>query len=302
MEISPRKCTAMLLLLALAFSTTVQAEDSGVVSVPPINTPATSQQLPGKIIWHDLVTTNVSASQRFYADLFGWQYNAYVLGNETYYVISHRGKPVGGIVPLTAQQAAGNDNQWVSYISVPDVAQATGFVKENGGKVLLEPMKFRQQGELAVFTDPEGAVFGVLNSTSGDPADGRSQAGEWGWADLLAKDPQRAINFYQGIADYSAKKYAKGSPGDDFYLLTGKVPRAGVATIPAGKQAPEILPNWLPYILVSDVNAAVVQTPKLGGRVILNPASQVYNGRLAVIADPGGAVLGLIELKLKNKH
>lgn len=302
MEISLRKRNTVLLFFVILFCTAAHAADQGTVSVPPINAPATSQQISGKIIWHDLVTINVKTSQQFYKELFGWQFKAFVSGKDTYIYISRNGKAIGGIVPLSKQEAAKNENQWVSYISVADVAQATQFVKKNGGKVLLEPQKFEQQGELAVFTDPEGAVFGVLKSASGDPVDGRIQAGQWGWADLMVKNPQQAIKFYRGIANYGVKKYRRDQNTNDYYLISNKLARAGVAAIPGGKQAPQILPNWLPYIIVSNINAAVVKTTKLGGRVILKPASQVYHGRLAVIADPGGAALGLIEIKNAKKN
>lgn len=302
MEMSLRKSNIVLLFLALAFCANLKAEASSALSVPPINTPETSHKYPGKIIWHDLATADVKAAQQFYWKMFGWRFKRYGSGNNTYISIYYKGRLVGGVVALAPKEATENDNQWVSYLSVSDVAQATQYVKNNGGKVLVEPMNFEQQGELAVFTDPEGALFGVLNSSSGDPADGHSRFGEWAWADLLVKNPQRAIKFYQGIADYAAKQYPGDSKSNDYYLYTNNVARAGVAGIPAGKQAPKILPNWLPYILVPDVNAMVTKTPKLGGEVLLKPDTQIFSGKLAVIADPTGAALGLIQVTQTAKN
>lgn len=297
-----REVGTVFLLVSMFFCHAVYAETVRQVSVPPINTQATSQQIPGKIIWHDLATDNVTVAQQFYWKLFGWQFKQYGSGNDAYIYIYYKGKPVGGIVPLAPKQAAENENQWVSYLSVPNVAQATQFVKKNGGKVLVEPMKFEKQGELAVFADPEGALFGVLNSSSGDPADGHSRIGGWAWADLMVKNPQRAIEFYQGIANYEVKQYPGDPQGNDFYLYTNKVARAGVTGIPTGKQAPAILPNWLPYILVPDVHAMVAKTPTLGGKVLLKPDTQIYGGKLAVIADPTGAALGLIQITQTAKN
>lgn len=302
MEILRRKSNIVLLFLVVAFLATVKAEASSALSVPYINTPETSHKYPGKIIWHDLATNNVTAAQQFYWKLFGWQFKQYGSGNDTYIYIYYKGKPVGGIVPLAPKQAAENENQWVSYLSVADVVQTTQFVKKNGGKVLVEPMKFEKQGELAVFTDPEGALFGVLNSSSGDPADGHSRIGGWAWADLMVKNPRQAMKFYQGIANYQVKQYPGDAQGSDYYLYTNKVARAGVTGIPTGKQAPAILPNWLPYILVPDVHAMVAKTSTLGGKVLLKPDTQIYGGRLAVIADPTGAALGLIQVTQTAKN
>lgn len=294
------KYSAGLSLILLAFCSVSQAGEVGTLSVPPINPSPTSQQIPGKIIWHDLATTNIKATQQFYTDLLGWRFKVYGSGKDTYYLISHRGKPVGGLVPLTTKQAAENHNQWVSYISVPDVAQASQYVKTNGGMVLLDTTPFKHQGELAVFADPEGALFGVLNSSSGDPADGASQPGEWVWADLMVNNPKQAIKFYQGIATYAVKIDARHPKAKEYYLYKNKLPRAAIIPLPSGKYAPKVLPNWLPYIYVTNIAAAVVKTTKLGGSIILNPATQIYGGKLAIIADPGGAAVGLVELRKKQ--
>jgi len=39
--------------------------------------------------------------------------------------------------------------------------------------------KFPKRGEQAVFADPEGAVFGVMKSSSGDPPDFLGRARDW---------------------------------------------------------------------------------------------------------------------------
>lgn len=297
------RMTGMSLVLALFMcSYSAHAENISSASLPPINQPPTSEQIPGKIIWHNLLTNDIKHSQEFYSKMFGWQFKAYQTGHDTYYLITYLGKSIGGIVPLTAHQEARNDNQWINYISVPDVAQSTQFVTRHGGKIHLNATLAGQQGELAVYTDPEGALFGVLNSTSGDPPDAQSQAGQWVWADLMVNKPKETIKFYQGLADYKVMMDARHPKATEYYLYKNKWPRAGVIPLPGGKHAPKILPNWLPYVYVSNISAAVVKTTSLGGRIILKPATQEYGGKIAIIADPGGAALGLVELAAANKR
>jgi hypothetical protein len=48
-----------------------------------------------------------------------------------------------------------------------------------GGRVLAAPGKFPNRGEQAVFTDPDGALFGVVRSSSGDPEDFRAEPGDF---------------------------------------------------------------------------------------------------------------------------
>jgi hypothetical protein len=66
--------------------------------------------------------------------------------------------------------------------------------------------------------------------------------------------------------------------------------RAGVLPLPPeGRES-----GWLPYVQVDDVAATVAKVRAAGGRVLREPDAAVLDGRLAVIADPHGAVLGLI--------
>jgi predicted enzyme related to lactoylglutathione lyase len=61
--------------------------------------------------------------------------------------------------------------------------------------------------------------------------------------------------------------------------------------------AEDVLPNWLPYVRVKDINESVMKVAQLGGEVLLQPSMQIFNGRLAIITDPGGAALGIIEIR-----
>lgn len=292
------KCSINLILLVLAILSGYNAHSEEIlpVTVPPINQQPSTKQIPGKIIWHDLFTDNVDEAQRFYGDVFGWHFQTFGTGKDSYTLISHQGKRIGGIVRLTEAQAAQNENQWISYISVSNVAQVASYVNNNAGEVLLSPRRFEHQGDLAIFSDPEGAAFGVLMSASGDPADAKSEVGEWAWADLLAKNPQQQILFYQGIANYDAQEDTRDPQANDYFLYLDKLARAGVVSIPASEAATSVQPNWLPYLRVANVNKTVTKVTQLGGSVIFKPNTQVFNSKLAIIADPGGAAVGIVEL------
>ncbi|SMO95183.1 VOC family protein [Paracoccus laeviglucosivorans] len=56
-----------------------------------------------------------------------------------------------------------------------------------------------------------------------------------------------------------------------------------------------IPPNWLIYFDVDDLDAAVAKIQTLGGKVHRDPAEIPGTGRFAIVADPQGAVLGLLE-------
>jgi hypothetical protein len=49
--------------------------------LPPLTTVSGSPRLPGKFVWADLVTDDVPAARKFYAQLFGWRF--WDMGNYT---------------------------------------------------------------------------------------------------------------------------------------------------------------------------------------------------------------------------
>ena len=73
----------------------------------------------------------------------------------------------------------------------------------------------------------------------------------------------------------------------------GEFARAAVSVLPPS--ATQAKPAWLPFLRVADLPAMLAQVPQLGGRVMVKPSHDVFDGRLAVIADPGGAALGVME-------
>ena len=260
------------------------------VVVPPINQPPTNQYYPGKFIWQNLFTNDVENAANFYKAMFGWESRRFGGGNNSYLLLTSRGLSVAGVIRLKKEDQS--ENQWVSFISVDNVNSANSHVLQNGGKVLVEPRLFEQHGQVAIFADPEGAAFGVINSSSGDPREVIPAVGQFVWVDLLAKHPEAQARFYKGIADYTVEQNDASGIGNDFFLKTNNVARGGVLPIPDK----DVLPNWLPYVRVGNIVESIVKTTQLGGEVILEPSMNVYNGKLAVILDPTGAALGLVEI------
>ncbi|MSQ41742.1 MAG: VOC family protein [Dehalococcoidia bacterium] len=56
-------------------------------------------------------------------------------------------------------------------------------------------------------------------------------------------------------------------------------------------------PHWNVYIAVNDVDAVSRKVPAAGGRDVMPPMDVMDAGRMAMISDPTGAVVGLWEAK-----
>jgi predicted enzyme related to lactoylglutathione lyase len=150
-----------------------------------------------------------------------------------------------------------------------------------------------ERGEQAVFADPEGAVFGVVKSSSGDPEDFLAEPGDWIWVELLSRDARKAGEFYRAVAGYEIVENDASPRSGDYIFATGGYARAATLTLPGDKQ--QVQPNWLLFVRVKSISECVRQTGQLGGKVLLAPSAQLLNGKLAVIADPTGAAIGVME-------
>jgi predicted enzyme related to lactoylglutathione lyase len=259
---------------------------------PPIELPPLAgegQQHPGKFVWADLVTDDVAAAQKFYGKMFGWTFR-----DVAHYTIASIGdRPVAGLL----QRARPKDNsahpRWIGYISVPDVAAAQSAVTTAGGKVLLPLKMYAKRGEQAVFADTEGALFAVIKSSSGDPEDYQPEFGEWSWFQLFTRDAGKASAFYKAVGGYELKISTINDHVDSVLLTSQDQFRAAVRMIPAN--FPDLKPTWLPFIRVQSVKDSVALTSQLGGKVLLAPSHELFEGKVAVIADPTGGAIGLLE-------
>jgi hypothetical protein len=55
--------------------------------------------------------------------------------------------------------------------------------------------------------------------------------------------------------------------------------------------------QWVPYVVVDDVDATTKKTAQLKGKVAKEPFDVPNVGRIAVLVDPQGAVIGIFKPK-----
>jgi|ERR1700733_11712817 predicted enzyme related to lactoylglutathione lyase len=261
------------------------------VPLPPLMQPPSSEHHVGKVIWVDLVTPDLAASKRFYAGLFGWTFNE-VHGRSTDYALAMLdGRPVCGIIQRAAPPGEHRQPAWLTFLAASDVDATKQLVVQQGGQVLFAPHTFPQRGRQAVFADPQGAVFAVLASTSGDPPDVLASPGEWIWSSLIARDPGTDAAFYQSLFGYEVFDASDEGGGEHLILSTEDYARASVNGMPEGHHHP----HWLNFVRVLDTVQMTTTVTQLGGRVLVEPRVDRHGGRVAVVADPAGAPFGLLE-------
>ncbi len=256
---------------------------------PPLTTVSGNPRLPGKFVWADLITDDVLSARNFYQGLFGWKFQT--VGN--YIIALNNDRPLGGMFQRPRPKDRPARPRWFAYISTTSVGRAEKMVKRFGGRVLAEPQKFPKRGEQAVFEDPEGAVFGVVKSSSGDPEDFLAEPGDWIWIQLLSREARDSADFYRTVAGFEVVENTSTNRLSDYVLVSEGYARATVRTIPDGN--PQVQPTWLPFVRVQNVNESVSRAKELGGKALIEPAAHLIKGKVAVVADPTGAAIGLLE-------
>lgn len=268
----------------------VQAPLFGASPVlPPLTTVSGSPRLPGKFVWVDLVTDDVPAAATFYQHLFGWRFQ--MVGNYT--VALNNDRPLCGMFQRPRPKGQAVQPRWFGYISTDNIGRTEKAVQRLGGRVLAAPQKFPKRGEQAVFADPEGAVFGIIKSSSGDPEDFLPDPGDWIWIQLLSRDARKAAEYYRNIVGYEVVQNTASNRLSDYVLVSERFARGTVRSIPAGN--PQVEPTWLPFVRVTNVSESAARAKELGGRIVIEPQPELFQGKVAVVADPTGAAIGLLD-------
>jgi len=278
------------LLLASSF---VAAAVAAPFELPPLVAPASTEHHIGKVIWVELVTPDLAGSKRFYSGLFGWTFREIQKGHTQYAVAQVDGRPIAGLFQKATPTDERRQPAWLAFIAVSDVDAAKRTAVEHGAKVQFEPRTYPQRGRQAVLTDPDGASFAVLASSSGDPPDFLASPGEWIWSSLHARNPATEAEFYKSLFGYDVFDVPSDDGLKHVILSSQDYARASVNAF--SDNSPQRHPHWLNFVRVVDAAGATAKAVALGGRVLIEPHVDRHGGNVAVIADPTGAPVGLME-------
>ena len=146
------------------------------------------------------------------------------------------------------------------------------------------------RGREAVLADPQGAVFAVLASSSGDPPDVLAEPGDWIWSSLITRDPDTDAAFYQALFDYEVFELPAQTGARHLTLASDNYARAGVNSLPTSR--PDMYPHWLNFVRVDDAVGMTAKAVALGGRVLVEPRVE---REVALVADPQRAAFGLLQ-------
>lgn len=247
----------------------------------------------GTLSWFDLMTPDAEKARAFYGELFGWTFMVGPAETGFYGVARVQDRNAAGIGQMPPN--APFPTTWSVYFATDNVEDTCAKAREAGGQVMMGPMDVMQEGRLAMLVDPTGAVFGIWQAINHKGAGVCDEPGSMTWAEVNTKDSAKCRAFYESVFGIEAKEMP--IPQTEYYTLhKGEKTIGGVLTMTAAWG--DIPPHWMPYFAVASADESVERLKNLGGKVMHGPFDTAY-GRIAVVADPFGAVFSMIQLSEK---
>ncbi|WP_067538421.1 VOC family protein [Nocardia crassostreae] len=126
--------------------------------------------VPGALSWTELYTTDGPGAKDFYRAVFGCNADDKDMGEVVYSVVSSpeaEGADTGqgGIMQLHQDNLdAGNLSEWHPYFGVTDCDATAARATEAGAATLIPVMDVPGIGRMAMFQDPMGAPFAILQA------------------------------------------------------------------------------------------------------------------------------------------
>jgi predicted enzyme related to lactoylglutathione lyase len=116
--------------------------------------------------------------------------------------------------------------------------------------------------------------------------------GQFAWQDLMTDDVSASRRFYGELLGW---KFEETTRFKDPYLLvrSGGHLVGGIVSVER-EQPDQPIAQWLSYVRVDDVKQVVEKIRQAGGKVLVSPVAVDW-GMAAVVSDPQGALLGVLQ-------
>lgn len=246
----------------------------------------------GRFVWFEYLSQDLGRAQAFYGELFDWKTAAMPapsLPGGAYTMIAAGAHMLGGW--LEPAPGAPTHAHWLAHLQVESAVASAAAITDAGGKVLRAPMAMAGMGTYAVVADPFGGAFALWQPEQPEPSEFHGAAGTFCWNELLTEHVDASVAFYAQIGGFTDAPMDMGPAGAYHVLESEGKGRAGIMAAPA----PGIPQLWMPYVQVDSADDTVARVKRLGGEVKMGPYQVPNIGRIAIITDPLGAPLGVLQ-------
>lgn len=115
--------------------------------------------------------------------------------------------------------------------------------------------------------------------------------GTFHWNELMTRDAAQAKDFYGKTLGWTFDDMPMPDGITYIIIKSGETMVGGMMQM-GGPEMEGIPPHWMAYIAVDDIDKRVQALKDAGGSVMREPFDVEGVGRIAIVADPGGAAQG----------
>jgi hypothetical protein len=248
----------------------------------------TSTTSTGRFVWFEYVSGDAPRAQGLFGELFGWTTKSVPMPDGAYTMIAAPdGTTIGG---YSAAPSGAAKASWLPYLLVASAADTAAQVARLGGAIVKPAVKVGDFATMAVVSDPHGAVLALWQPTRPEPG-GEPAVGHFLWNELPSKDPGASVAFYSQIGGFSSSAMEMPGMGSYHVLASDGQSRAGIMAQPM----PDAPHAWVPYVRVTSTDRTAERAAQLGARIVVPPTAIPSVGRFAILVDPRGAALGILQ-------
>lgn len=126
------------------------------------------------------------------------------------------------------------------------------------------------------------------------------------WVDTQQPDPEAVLPFYAGLFGWEFENAMPDDAEGVYYMA--RIRGLDAAAIGSTHPGAPPMAMWNTYVAVADADASAAKVTEAGGTVFMPPFDVMDAGRMAVVADPEGAMFCLwqakenIGAKVVNEH
>lgn len=249
--------------------------------------------LRGRIVWYELLTTDMKAAEKFYTAVVGWKVSAFDQSPEPYDMWMRAGDvPVGGVMKIPA--GMGFPPHWEMYVAVDQLEDAVAQIEKLKGSALSPVIDVPTVGRMRTMKDPQGAVFSIHQPApeAPDMPEARAELGGVSWHELYTTDAAAAMKFYSDMFGWKESSVMDMGPMGKYHIFGRQWDLGGMMNKPKEMPA-QVPPHWGLYFLVPDVAKAAEVVKANGGQVLNGPMAVPDGSWIVNCMDPQGAAFSL---------
>jgi predicted enzyme related to lactoylglutathione lyase len=245
----------------------------------------------GRVLWFELLTTDMKAAEAFYSDVVGWTTAPFTESPDPYDVLNRSGNVgVGGVMKIPA--GMNFPPHWGFYVGVPSLDDAVAKIERLGGSSLSPVIDVPTVGRMRTMKDPQGAAFSVYEPTSSPQRpETEPEIGELSWMELMTSDVDAALKFYTELFGWRATDAMDMGEMGKYQMFGRSFPLGGMMRKPPALA--NVPPHWGLYFRVPDVHAAAERVKARGGQILNGPMEVPGGDWIVNCLDPQGAAFSV---------